>query len=575
MFACIARLANRDELRSVLSAPKDVDDATLLKMLFERWGADGVARAVGAFAFAHWDGACLTLGRDCTRQCTLLFHLDEKRNTIAFSSDFGILLSLPEVPREIDEFALANFLVVNGRIPRRTLYRGIERVPARHLVSYDGRTLRHKEYWTPNFTPPAHLRRFEDFVERGRELLDQAVAASLSCHDRVAISLSGGLDSSAVAATAARLFPHRRFACYTKVPPVDFSVPPAAHRYTDEGSKVQALGRMYPNLDLNIFTPQISDTPDVFEQRMLSQTQLPLLGVTLAAGMDGFYARVRADGNEATMNGNGGNAGLTWDGRYALVALLRTGSITAFVREIVALARARHRSIARIFATDVLLNTAPEPIRRALRYLKGQRPDSVAAYSALNPEFIAEHDLVGYWRETGFDPLRKPAVDNPAADCAAFVFDRELGGRHNYNVIDDRNWGETLEPLLDRRLIEFCLQVPRHYFCRDGVDRAFGRAVLADRLPPEILHERRRGGQDFDWFRRLNAQRARIGLDIARMENSPTARRLLDIPRLKRLFAEWPQDEASAERRAWEFQLVLARSVNAFRFIKYVEGGNG
>ena len=59
------------------------------------------------------------------------------------------------------------------------------------------------------------------------------------------------------------------------------------------------------------------------------------------------------------------------------------------------------------------------------------------------------------------------------------------------------------------------------------------------------------------------------------MEASPLARRVLDLPRLKRLLDEWPKDEHAADRRAAEYRAVLARGVHVGNFIRWVEGGNG
>jgi asparagine synthase (glutamine-hydrolysing) len=109
---------------------------------------------------------------------------------------------------------------------------------------------------------------------------------------------------------------------------------------------------------------------------------------------------------------------------------------------------------------------------------------------------------------------------------------------------------------------------------RNGVPRSFARAVLADRLPPEILHERRRGLQGVTWFRNLNARRNDVAADLERLEASPLASRLVDLPRLKRLMQQWPEDENAAEKRRYEFRLALTRGVHVGRFIRWVEGGN-
>jgi asparagine synthase (glutamine-hydrolysing) len=68
--------------------------------------------------------------------------------------------------------------------------------------------------------------------------------------------------------------------------------------------------------------------------------------------------------------------------------------------------------------------------------------------------------------------------------------------------------------------------------------------------------------------------RADISRNIERLEASPLACRLIDLPRLKRLMAQWPKDEQAAEGRRAEYRLALARGVHVGRFIRWVEGGN-
>ena len=83
-----------------------------------------------------------------------------------------------------------------------------------------------------------------------------------------------------------------------------------------------------------------------------------------------------------------------------------------------------------------------------------------------------------------------------------------------------------------------------------------------NRLPPEILNERRRGAQGTTWFRSLEATKDKIAADIDRLDASTTASRLLDVPRLKKLMAEWPADEHAAQLREAEYAFALARGVH-------------
>ena len=79
----------------------------------------------------------------------------------------------------------------------------------------------------------------DDYIARGRELLDQAVAAAMGDGD-AALLMSGGLNSSAIAATAARLGHSERLDCYTIVAPADSNVDFGTTRYSDDRDKVEA-----------------------------------------------------------------------------------------------------------------------------------------------------------------------------------------------------------------------------------------------------------------------------------------------------------------------------------------------
>jgi asparagine synthase (glutamine-hydrolysing) len=283
---------------------------------------------------------------------------------------------------------------------------------------------------------------------------------------------------------------------------------------------------------------------------------------------------VAAAGHRVLLVGNYGNFGLTWRGNFALLALLREPSWIEFARELRAAARHSKRSIARTFVGDVLVPGSPAPLRRFLHRLRGRDADSVAHYSALNPAFVVEHDLARQWRRQGFDPWFGGEGWNPRRYRASRMFDQNQTVRDLGGMAEDINGFEVRDPHRDRRLLEFVLAVPEPLFRRNGVARSFARRVFADRLPPEILNEHRRGAQVPDWFRRLSVRRQDIAAEIERLEASPLAARLIDMARLKRLMVQWPKDEVVAEQRLADYKFALTRGVHVGQFVRWVEGGN-
>jgi asparagine synthase (glutamine-hydrolysing) len=576
MFVGAARLDNRAELDAALGiAPVEagqISHPAVLSRLLERWGDEGIARCVGAFAFARWEAGPrrLTLGRDCLGYQPLFFH--RRRDFVAFATTLNMLLAVPGVPRELDEIVLAGFLVLNLREARRTFYRGVERVPSRTLVTIDAGGVNHRYYWAPKLDSTPPYRRDQDYIDRARELFDQAVASATAGTDRVAIATSGGLDSSAVAATVARLGEVKRIECYSLVTLSGAEIEIEPSKYADERGKVEALGRMYPVLDIHFLAPQVPHHVEEDDTFHFAKTSLPVLNPA-SVGLLGFLGdAVVAAGHRQLLMGTRGNFGLSWVGDYSLLALLRDRQWRAFAHELGAIARNSGRGLRRTIGRDVVLRAAPHAMRRPINRWLGHDPDGVARYSGINPDFIATHDLLSVWRREGFDPLFAFAAEPPAAVRAHLLFDFNLFGRDSSGL--DFHGYEIREPHTDRRLLEFLLTVPEPLYRRDGVPRSFARAVLADRLPDEILSERRRGRQDVNWFQRLDQKKKTLAAAIERLEGSPTARQLIDLPRLKGLLRQWAADQHAAQKRVPEFELTLTRAVHVGNFIRWVEGGN-
>lgn len=579
LFVADTRLDNRAELGVALSlAPRElaaIPDATLILRMYLRWGDAGLARCLGAFAFALWDSTSrrLILARDCLGARALFFH--RGRNAVTFASSLGALLALPQVPREVDERTLANFMAINLAEPRRTFYRGIERVPSRTIVTIDRAGIRHGIYWSPDFGAPPPYRRDEDYIERARELFDQAVATATVDTPHVAVSASGGLDSSAVAATAARLGRAERITCYTLVPPPDTVVDVGPMRYLDERGKVEALGRMHPALELRFFTDETVHPSELDDTRLFARAGVPVLGPANLGAFGHIHDAVAAAGHSTMLVGVAGNFGLTWTGQFSLLASLRAGHWLTFARDVGALVHGDGHGFARVIGREVVMPVAPRGIVRLVHRLRGRDPDDVAWYSPLNPAFIAEHGLARRWQEQNFDPWPPP---QPGRDLIRtrthYMFDYNQFGR-DIGAEYKRIFGfERRDPHADRRLLEFLLAVPEPMYRRQGVSRSFARAVLADRLPREILEERRSGRQGVAWFHRLSARRQDIADELERLDASPLARRLIDVQRLKRLMASWPSDADDAEEHRHEYRLLLNRGVHVGRFIRWVEGGN-
>lgn len=201
------------EARGVRFASRS-DTAVLLR-LFEDFGAACLDRLEGMYAFAAFDARTRTLllARDRLGEKPLLWF--ESRGRIVFASEWKALAAHPDAPRTLDADALALYLQHRFIPAPRTALQGVHRLPPGCALRFaDGRAVV-APYWslpTPTITGEGGGPRTR--AEAAREvarLLDAAVASRRAAEVPVGVFLSGGVDSSAIAALARRRGPIETF----------------------------------------------------------------------------------------------------------------------------------------------------------------------------------------------------------------------------------------------------------------------------------------------------------------------------------------------------------------------------
>jgi asparagine synthase (glutamine-hydrolysing) len=170
---------------------------------YETSGDAFLEQIAGDFAFALWDDRRQTLvcARDQFGIAPL--HYARAGGTLLVASAIEALLLHPAISDELDERAIADFLVRDHPSDfAATTFAQIRRVPPGHVLMWRDGHAAIRRYWRqPEWEPLARFSRPEEYAERFRELLTAAVADRVT-GDRVAIPLSGGMDSPSIAATA-------------------------------------------------------------------------------------------------------------------------------------------------------------------------------------------------------------------------------------------------------------------------------------------------------------------------------------------------------------------------------------
>src|SRR5215217_1167187 len=576
-YALVAdlRLDNREDLaRDLGISPGEAaympDDAFLLAA-WERWGQDVFDYIHGDYAFALWDGAerRLFLARDPVGARPLHYHLGA--GFMAFASMPKGLHALPDIPYAPDEERAAELLALLPETGPRSFFKDVSRVEAGHVVAVTAAGAASRRHWNPK-SATLKLSGRGEYAEAARHHLDNAVRVRLrGAGRRVGAHLSAGLDSSAIAATAARLMAPTggEVLAFTSVPRRGYEVSADASRIGDEGALAAATAALYPNMEHVLIRPDGRGVLDTLD-RDFFLFERPIVNTCNHRWLNAINAEAGKRGVNVMLNGTLGNYSLSYDGFQLLPELAARGRWLRLFNESRALVKARHASWAGALVAS-FGPWAPDPLWRALgRLIKGFQGE-VEDYTALNPARRRALDIDARARDRGLDVLYRPRGN--AVEYRLWALGRVDLGNSNKGALG--GWGVDLrDPMGDQKLLEFCLSLPTEAFLADGVPRALARDALADRLPAEVLTERRRGAQAVDWHEAMSASRDRLGEEVERLRDVPAAATALDLERMQTLVKDWPTEGWETASVEQAYRLALLRGVTSGFFLRKASRSN-
>ena len=204
------RLDCRTELEGKLKSAgqrirRAAPDSELVLGAYAVWGEACVQELRGDFAFAIWDASKRTLF--CARDHFGIkpFYYADLGNLLLFSNTLSCLQRHPAVSDRLNDLAIADFLLFDiNQDAATTSFADIRRLPAAHSLRCERGDVSIHRYWTLSVTEPVRFRRESEYVEQFHALLGQAVSDRLRTNS-AGILMSGGLDSTTVAATARQI----------------------------------------------------------------------------------------------------------------------------------------------------------------------------------------------------------------------------------------------------------------------------------------------------------------------------------------------------------------------------------
>lgn len=468
------------------------DTETLLRLLEAR-GPDALAEVAGIFAFAHWDRAArrLTLARDPLGVKQLYFHDDGRR--IVFASEIKALLECPGVPREPDPVAINQYLHFHTPLFERTFFRGIHQVRAGEYLRVEPRGVGRKTYWSVRDFSPRSAGPDES-VALLREQVASVVREQLMSDVPVGSFLSGGIDSTAVAAFAAK----------AGKPPRCFGVHFTDRGVIDERPFQEAAARAL-GLDLELITLDGATFADDMPKLLYFQDQ-PVIG---AAMLPMYYvSQVAARKVKVCVGGQAADEVFGGYARYALVHPLRVLRSWATERP----RRAQPAAPSASSAVQRLMSRLggnlwkqlvdPRVLRRLTHNvgaLRGWRARYFENFAKV-PEarWLAILDRACVSRADAWEVYSSTLDASPAVDPADKVmhWDMQTYLTGLFQQDDRMSMANSLEsrvPLADPRMVEFAFRSGFDLKFRGGASKWILRQAVADVVPEEVINRRKVG----------------------------------------------------------------------------------
>jgi asparagine synthase (glutamine-hydrolysing) len=466
-----ARIDARDDLIQELKAEgrvavKQATDVELILYAYHVWGNECIQHLLGDFVFAIWDTNQQQLF--CARDHFGVkpFYYAKVGKGLIFSNTLDCLRIHPDISDELNDSAIADFLLFgyNNQLGQST-FADIQKLPPAHVLTwFPGEEPTCRRYWSLPIGKQIRFRRSGDYIDKFLELLKNAVGDRLRIN-RVGVLMSGGLDSSSVAATAYGLLSSQStsFDLHAFTFVYDHLIPDEERRYS--GLVADALGIPIHHIaaDDNPFYEDVDQVPFCSPEPMAA----PMIS------RSDYQIRQIAADFRVGLTGQGGDP------------LLHPSSIDlkGFAKMLLS-----RRTILDILRYKLSHGSLPKlgirtHLRHCLRRGRGNGANQVGFPPWLNIAFAERLNLCKLWQERSSRPsaansVRSMAYYLIAAPLWASVFEAYDPGVTHYPA-------ELRHPFFDTRLVAFLMALPPVPWC---VDKDLLRVALRNFLPQEVLH---------------------------------------------------------------------------------------
>jgi asparagine synthase (glutamine-hydrolysing) len=395
-----------------------------------------------------------------------------------------------------------------------------------------------------------------------RAAVREAVEASIPASGDIAATLSGGLDSSMIVATASRLLAGQRRTvhAFTHVP-LPGTQSPGPGWDVEDGPYAEAVIGSLSGVRWEQVSNDDRVPPLVDDLRSIEQAWQPSVNPTNVTWVAEMLRRAESVGSPLLLTGAAGNATFSRSSEGVVRGLLRHGRVDALVRQI----RSRHRvglDWSRA-ARSVLVETLPDAVlrwRRARAWRRAGDPLGTAVYGS----FPARFDALSEPARARLEDLVAGVGTPRRADWISFATADYARIGLGPNMSDTVWWSD---PLSDPELVSLALRLPEEAWLAGGRDRGLAREAVAGLVPDRVRLRRTSGAQSADCGLWMVGQEPAYRALLERFRASPSVGEFLDLEALERSIGPEMTDPATAS----DWQDVYGRAFSLGHFAVWYE----
>src|SRR6201988_2075031 len=474
----------RSELEKRGHSFRSASDTEVLPHLYEEYGDEMVRELNGMFAFALWDSKRrrMLIARDRFGEKPLYWGVFD--NTLVFASEPKVLLAHPAVRPSLNLQALRYYLSYDYVPAPLSIYEGINKLPAANRLTLEDGKINVEQYWQLSYKTTQPVPSERDAADQLRELMADAVRMRLVSDVPLGVLLSGGVDSSTIAALAVRSSSEA-----VKTFSISF-----AEASFDESTYARGVAkflgtdhheeRLSANLAANLVGEIGSWMDEPFSDPSLVPTYLlsrfTRKHVTVALG---------GDGGDEIFAGYPMYAGHRWAEFYKRVpGILRTGVVEPAIR----LLPVKTKNLSLDYkALRFVIGTNYETVARHHVWFGSFTPEEQESLLSANALATTDGDIYSQARQFAEE------CDNPDLVTRMQSVDTRLYLAEDIlTKVDRASMAVSLEvraPFLDPRVAEFAASLPPNYKLHGNKTKYILKKAVEDLVPKFVTRRGKKG----------------------------------------------------------------------------------